>query len=355
MKRILCLTVVLMLLGMPVMADDVSEYITDDMEENLPDGIVGDEGISYKVIIDTVTKALKNVLPRVLGGMSALLAVIVLSALFSVLAGSVQSKGIQRGLGYLSTACIAVTVYNNLLNVWEAMAELMSRINGFMVTLTPVTTLLYATGGNLTTAAVNNTAMGIILTVFETICFHCIKPILQICFGFSIINALCEVVDLRRLGNFLRRTYTTVLLFVISSMIAILSLQNMLSASKDSLGMRTVKFAAANSIPIVGGALGEAAATVGVSMSAIRSSFGALAILALIMMIFPTVMSMWLNKISFSLMSAVCSVFGLTKEEGIVSGGAELMNFALAITVSSAVMFIISIYLFASAQAVVGG
>ena len=215
MKRILCLTVVLMLLGMPVMADDVSEYITDDMDENLPDGIVGDEGISYKVIIDTVTKALKNVLPRVLGGMSALLAVIVLSALFSVLAGSVESKGIQRGIGYLSTACIAVTVYNNLLNVWEAMAELMSRINGFMVTLTPVTTLLYATGGNLTTAAVNNTAMGIILTVFETICFHCIKPILQICFGFSIINALCEGVDLRRLGNFLRRTYTTVLLFVI--------------------------------------------------------------------------------------------------------------------------------------------
>ncbi len=353
--RIVCIAVVLILFCTPIMAYDASEYITDEMEQNLPDGIVVDDRISYSTLLEEISKALGDTLPQVVKDTAVLLAVIILSALFGTLAGSVRTAGVQRCLGYLSTACIAMAVYNTLSSVWTEMSELLSRINTFMTTLTPVTTLLYSMGGNLTTAALNDTAMGIILTVFETVCFHCIKPMLQVCFGFSIISALSSGIDLRALGSFVRRTYTTVLMFVMSTMICILTLQNMLTRPKDSLGIRTVKFAAANSIPIVGSALGEAAATVGVGMSAIRGNFGVLAILALVMMILPPIISMWLNKISFSLMSAVCSVFGLTKEQEIISGGAELMNFALAITLSSAVMFIISIYLFATAQAVVGG
>lgn len=355
-KRIAVAALMLIVFIMPINAyDDVSEYITDEMADVLPSDIISEDNIDYSTLWNELTDSVSRILPGILHNMTSILSVVILSAVFNVLCVSVATKEVQNCLGYLSAGCIAVTVYNILSSVWQEMVALLSRINTFMTTLTPVTTLLYSMGGNISTAAVNNTAMAIILSIFETICYYGIKPMLQICFGFSIVSALSASIDLNPIASFVRKNYTTVLLFVMSSMICILSLQNMLTRPKDSLGIRTIKFAAANSIPIVGGALGEAAATVGAGISAIRGSLGVLAILALLIMIVPTVISMWLNKVSFSFMSAICSVFGLHKEQGLISGAAELMNFALAITVSSAVMFIISVSLFATAQTVVGG
>ncbi len=356
MKSIITVIFSVLIFSLPINAyDGVSEYITEEMQELLPDDILIEDSINYDNLWEGFTDTLVIILPKILHNITSILSVVILSAIFNTLGTSVSNQGIRSCFGYLSSGCISMAVYNILSSVWEEMILLLSRINTFMTTLTPVTTVLYSMGGNITSAAVNNTAMGIILMIFETICYHGIKPMLAICFGFSIISAMSGSIDLRPVASFVRKTYTTVLIFTMTSMICILSLQNMLARPKDSLGIRTIKFAAANSIPIVGGALGEAAATVGVGISAIRGNFGVLAILALAIMILPTVISMWVNKISFTLMSAICSVFGLTKEQGVISGAAELMNFALAITISSAMMFIISISLFASAQAVSGG
>lgn len=355
-RRVAVTALMLIIFIMPINAyDDVSEYITEEMDDVLPDDVMTEDDVDYNTLWDEVVDNVSEILPLILRNMTSVLSVIILSAVFKTLGFSVTDGGIQRCLGYLSTGCIAVLVYNILSSVWQEMTVLLSRINTFMTTLTPVTTLLYSMGGNVTTAAVNNTAMGVILTVFETICYYGIKPMLQICFGFSIISAMSGSIDLKPIAAFVRKTYTTVLVFVMTSMICILSLQNMLTRPKDSLGIRTIKFAAANSIPIVGGALGEAAATVGVGISSIRGSLGVLAILALLIMILPSVISMWLNKVTFSFMSAICSVFGLSDEQGLIAGAAELMNFALAITISSSMMFIISVSLFATAQTVTGG
>ncbi|MBR4881690.1 MAG: hypothetical protein IKU19_07130 [Clostridia bacterium] len=355
-RNILVAFLVLAVFLTPVCAyDDVEEYITEDMEDVLPEDIILQDTINYDTLWDSFCDGIKGVLPGVLQNMTSVLSVVVLSAVFNTLGDSLASRGVRECLGYLSSGCIAMAVYNALSAVWEEMIGLLSRINTFMTTLTPVTTLLYSMGGNITTAAVSNAAMGIILTVFETLCYHGIRPMLVICFGFSIISALSGSIDLKPISTFVRKTYTTVLVFTMTSMICILSLQNMLTRPKDSLGIRTIKFAAANSIPIVGGALGEAAATVGVGISAIRGSLGVLAILALLIIILPSVLSMWMNKIFFSFMSALCSVLGLSKEQGVIAGAAELMSFALAITLSSGMMFIISISLFATAGAVTGG
>ncbi len=357
MKRLIIILVLVLLIFCQsvVASDDVEQYITDEMEKNLPEDIINeDDYIDYNVISDFIIKNLREVMPSVFRNLMSVLSVIIITALFSVFSSSLKSSGIRKCFSYLSSACIALVLYSILDSVWNTMNETLTDIHSFMMTLTPTTTLLYSLGGNITTAAVNNTAMGIILSVFETICYHGVRPMLQICFGFSVVSALSVSIELKPLVSFIRKTYTTVLVFVMSSMICILSLQNMLTQPKDSLGIRTVKFAAANSIPLVGGALGEAAATVGTGVVAIRGTFGVLAIIAILIMVIPGILSIWLNKISFSIGGAICSVFGSGKEAELVSGASELLNFALAIIVSSVVMFIISISIFAGAGSAIG-
>lgn len=356
-KRLIAICVLLLLTAIPSYCyEDVRDYITPEMDEVLPSDILDEDNmIRYESLIELLLSGVSSSFQRVFKNLFVILGAVILSALFSMFSNTVCSEGIKNCFSFLSSACIAVMVFNILLGVWNDMSLLLADINSFMTAVTPVTTLLYSMGGNITTAAVNNTAMSIILTVFEKICYHGIRPMLQICFGFSVVSVLSGSMNLRPISGFVRKTYTTVLVFSISMMTCILSLQNLLSRSSDTLAMKTVKFASASSVPLVGGCLSEATETVASGIGAIRTTFGVLAILAVLIMILPELLTMWLNKMAFSVGSTVSSVFGLSREGELISDACELINFAIAITVTCSVMFIICIGIFAGASCSIGG
>ena len=336
--------------------EDVGEYITPEMEEYLPSDIIDEDNvINYDSLSDRLFSGMADMVKAVVSRLFTILGVVILTAVFSVYANTVCGEGLRKCFSFLSSAVVVIILFGILSDIWEEMSRLLEQINGFMTGLTPVTTVLYSLGGNVTTAAVNDSAMSLILTVFEKLCYHGIKPMLQICFGFSIASALSGNVNLKPISGLVRKTYTTVLVFSMSMMTCILSLQNLLTRSSDSLAMRTVKFASASSVPLVGGCLGEATETVAAGVISIRSTFGVLAILAIGIMVLPGILSLWLNKMAFSIGATLSSVFGLGKESELINDACELVNFAIAITVSCSVMFIICVAVFANASAAIGG
>lgn len=355
-KRVITVCVILIMTAIPSHCYEIQEYITPEMTEILPSDILDEDNvIDYESLADMLISGISGTLERVVNNLFVILGAVILSALFSVFSETICTEGIKNCFSFLSSACIAMMVFGILLAIWNDMSDLLYEINSFMTGVTPVTTLLYSMGGNITSAAVNNTAMSIILTVFEKICYYGIRPMLQICFGFSVISVLSGSVNLRPISGFVRKTYTTVLVFSISMMTCILSLQNLLSRSNDSLAMKTVKFASASSVPLVGGCLSEATETVASGIGSIRTTFGVLAIIAVLIMVIPELLSLWLNKMAFSVASTVASVFGLSKEGEIVSDACELVNFAIAISVTCSVMFIICLGIFAGASCAIGG
>lgn len=356
-RSIIFIITLLVLLPLPVQAyDDVEEYITPEMREYLGDDILTEDNIiDYSVAIESIRADIGSYISKAAERFLSILGILIMAAVFSVYSASICSDAMKKCFSFLTTAVLAVILFGVLYEIWQEMSELLGEINIFVTALTPVTTILYSLGGNITTATVNNSAMSLILTVFENICYHGIMPMLQICFGFSIVSVLSPGLSIRSISGFVRKTYTTVLIFAISMMTTILSLQNMLSSSNDSLAMRTIKFASSSSVPIVGGCLGEATETVAAGIGAVRTTFGILAIIAIAVMVLPGIISLWLNKLAFSLGSAVAGIFGLSKEGELISDACELINFALAITAACSVMFIICIAVFAGAATAVGG
>ncbi len=359
-KKVISVIVLFAFLSTPVYAlESVEEYVTDEMQQNLPDDILivednGAESINYGSLIDYIFDSFSPALENVLHNFLSVLSIVIVSAIFSALSGTVMNSGIKKCFSYIGAVCVAVILYGILNSVWNDMEYLLSKINTFVISAAPVTTLLYSLGGNLTTAAVNDSAMGIIITVFESICYHGIRPVLQICFGFCLVSCVSGSIDLKPIAAFVRKTYTTVLIFVMSFMTCVLTLQNMLTQGNDSLLLRTVKFASGLAVPLVGGTLGEATATVAKGVGAIRSTFGVLAIISLAVMVLPTLVSFWLNKTALTIGATVCSVFGISAEGELISGTAELLNFALAITASASVMFVIVISLLSNAVCAIG-
>lgn len=356
-KRIVVILTLISIFALPVFSyESIEEYITPEMEENLPSDVLdGENLIDYGGLAEVLLENVAELLPNVLKHLLSLISVVILSAVFNIFSDSVRYEGVRRCFCYLSSVAVAIIVFQVLSDIWTRLEDLMAEMNTFMLGLTPATSLLYAVGGNVTAASVNASAMSIILTVFENLCYYGIKPMLAVCYGISIAATISGSINLQPLSNFVRRSYTTVLIFIISSMTCLLSLQNMLAGANDSLGARTIKFATASAVPLVGGCLSETTSTMAAGVGSIRSCFGVLAILAIAIMVLPTIVALFLNKLAFSVGNVICNIFGLNREAGLVNGGCELINFALAVLISSTVMFVISISLFAGASTALGG
>jgi len=157
------------------------------------------------------------------------------------------------------------------------------------------------------------------------------------------------------MARFVRSTYTTILVFSVSTLTTVMSMQSFLAGATDTLAGRSVRFASSVAVPIVGGALSEAAAGVAGSIGALKTSFGILGVLAIAVMVLPLLVKLWINKLALSLGGVICSVFGISREGELISSAAELINFALAITFSLSLMFIINLCIFAGAATALGG
>ncbi|MBR5514622.1 MAG: hypothetical protein IKU52_00290 [Clostridia bacterium] len=361
-KKLVLFLAVAFLLSFPSYCyeGDVSEYIPKEMQDKLPEDILENSKeagsiINYEKIIDALLGFFKNSLKSVLKNFFTILSLVIISACFNMLCNSLQSEGIKRCFSYITSICFAVVLYKILDSLWTDMSVLFQDVNSFMNAVTPSITMIYVLCGNISSAAVNEAGTSIMLTVFQDICYYGIRPILQVCFGFSVVSCMSGSLNLAPISRFVRSTYTTILIFVISIMSFVMSLQTMLGQSGDSLGIHTVKFASSVAIPIVGGALSEATTSIARGVGMVKTSFGILAVIALAMMVLPTLINLWMNKLAFNLGCAVCSVFGIEKESELVSSAGELINFALAITCAVSVMFILNIALFSRASVALGG
>lgn len=335
------------------------DYISSEIMDILPSDCINCEGeypiIDYSAVLSEIAQAISDIFLPILKSFFSIIAVIIICATFKVMGQGLQSKNTLEIFNYISVCCIAIILYQNLNVIWEDLSSLFEKIYSFMNTVTPSVTLLYALGGNVVSAAVSQSMTSIILTVFSDIFYHTLKPILQICFGFCIVSCVTGSINLKPISAFVRRIYTTVLVAIITLMTAVMSFQTILNSNGDSLAAKTVKLVSATGIPIVGGALGEAISGLGAGIGVIRSSFGVLCVIALLLMILPVFIGMWLKKASLSFSNAVCAVFSLEREAELIGAASELINFAIALCVSASVLFIANITIFSKCAVAAGG
>lgn len=363
--RFVILLTAVLIFQMSIFADEipgVDEYLEGEIYEALPDDVRNaiESGESYtgpKIdeSIDFIISLIGKALSPVLNTFFLIIGVVLLCACFYMLAGIGDKSAASRMYRFLASVCLAILVFNILGQLWNELSTLLKQMNSLMNSITLATTSVYALSGAVTSAAVNESSMMIILTIIEDLTYYGTYPILQICFGMSFISCITESIDLSAISGLIRKTFTTVLIILMSIMTAVLSFQSTLAESNDSLIIRTVKLASGSFVPIVGNAVSEATKTVAAGLGSLKTSLGVICIIALIATVLPLFITLWLNKLSFSIGSALSEVLGLDREAIFLRGSGELIDFAIAIIAAITLIFIINLMIFAKSAVVCGG
>ncbi|MBR4293222.1 MAG: hypothetical protein IKT54_06385 [Clostridia bacterium] len=352
MKRLLFVVFLILFLAC---GTSVNAYLSPndalkEIEDSIPDGVKQDipsdavESADAKAIIDVGVKSILDAVNPSIKALASIVGVIIISAMLNVLRTSIADNSYAPLFETASALVLTLTVYDIVKDVLNAAFSAIENLSLFMNGMIPVMTGLYLSSGEIASAAASHSGMLMTLNLLENAIRYLFYPILRISIGASVASCVSKS-ELSAISNFLRGFYTTALTFVMAILTFVLSAQSSLAQGADSMTVRTVRFVAGSFVPVVGGALSEAVRTVFGSFSYIKTTVGWGGIIAILVIILPVIIKLFIVKIVFSASACLSKLLGCQSESGIIEEMNKNMNMIIAALLSMAIMFIFSLTL----------
>ncbi len=325
--------------------------LPDEVRDLLPDSLFAENteevgnGVSEMVTPNFLLSAVGKAFGAELGGclrlFGAVAAILILSALLRTVASGLSSPGISRAFSLAST----LTLFGVLLAMGYGM---ITRITAHFTTLgnlcalfLPLICTLYALGGNAGAAAASMTGLSVYMTLLEELVGKTILPFSALCLVLSLMGSMDNHLRTGSLLSTIKKNYTTLLGFLMMLLLALLSTQTVLGLSRDTLAMRSIKFAAGSLLPVVGGSVAELLRSVTAGVGYLRGTLGVSAILILILTLLPPIVELLLFRVTWQLSASLADLLGCDGEKRLLDEFASLCTYLLtALCICSSVLLL---------------
>ncbi len=358
-RALLVIAALILLLPLRAGAEGVSDMygaLPDGVKDSLPDRLENDisengesavASLGAEYIASLAASALKAAFAYSVKPLAAVIGVLLLSALLNS-AGATAAGG--EAVALSSAVSVTVTLFGAITPLFKLTSDTLSGIGLIMKGILPVMTGIYAMSGNITAASVNSTWLMLLLTFLETLTESLLMPLLCTCTGFIAVTTLSRFTgapDMSGVSGELKKALTFLLAAAGTVFTTVMAHQTALAKSADSVALRSLKFASGNMIPVIGGALGEAADGYLAGVSLIRSASGTLAAAAVISYVLPALLKLAVLRAGLSAVAAGAEIMGRGKEAAVVREAGEVLGIAVALICTASVLSVIAVGVFA--------
>lgn len=325
------------------MLEAMPDYAREAAEGIGSDGRGADSGL----LVQEAARLLSSMLAPVCTDISLLCGGVIIASLFR----NVCREGSSRtAVSYAVTLGMAVPSAGIAVRIWSESAEAIENLTMYMRAVIPVMGSLYCAGGNVGAAAASSASLTAAVTLMEHAMGVCLLPVLRICLGIAIVRCVGGGLCLDGVGSFIRGIFTTGMGLMTVLFGVMMGVQTKLALASDGTAARTVKFAVANMIPVIGGAAGEAMRAVVGSIGTVRTGAGAVAVIGILLTVLPAVIRLLVYRLVFGAAGVLAGVLGAEGEQKIASEMKEMLGYALAMVFFCGVLFIFSVTLMISSS-----
>ena len=160
--------------------------------------------------------------------------------------------------------------------------------------------------------------------------------------AMGIIEAINPDFRLSGITEGVKKAVTFIIGFIMIIFIGLMSLQSIIGASADTLGVKAAKYMVSNWIPFVGGAIADTYTTVKHSLGLLRGGTGFLGIAAIFVMVVPPLIEIISMRMIFSAADIISDLFGISQMKILLKNTGWILSITLSILMCFAVMLIIS-------------
>ena len=325
------------------MLEAMPDYAREAAEGIGSDGRGADSGL----LVREAARLLSSMLAPVCTDISLLCGGVIIASLFR----NVCREGSSRtAVSSAVTLGMAVPSAGIAVRIWSESAEAIENLTMYMRAVIPVMGSLYCAGGNVGAAAASSASLTAAVTLMEHAMGVCLLPVLRVCLGIAIVRCVGGGLCLDGVGSFIRGIFTTGMGLMTVLFGVMMGVQTKLALASDGTAARTVKFAVANMIPVIGGAAGEAMRAVVGSIGTVRTGAGAVAVIGILLTVLPAVIRLLVYRLVFGAAGVLAGVLGAEGEQKIASEMKEMLGYALAMVFFCGVLFIFSVTLMISSS-----
>ena len=351
--------------SLPEEFDDFAAAIPDDVAELLPDGFISgnfadfsgavNEASSPSFLLGTAWRLLCGGVGSALGAFGMLVGFLILSGLLHTVAeGSVG--GLKNAISFVIGVSTATAAVGLQLPRITAAGAFFERLTILMNSMIPVMGALYVSGGNTMGAAVSSASLLLQINLIELGTTALVIPSVSVCMALMLADSLRgSSPRFSGITDSIKRTLAFVYGLCSTFLTASLSAQSVLASAGDSAGARAVKFVAGNMIPVVGGTVGEMLRTLAASVKLLRGSVGVAGMIAVTLVLLPTLIELFLTRFAFNCAAAVGDLIGCRAESGLYRDIASLYGYVIAAAAMASLLCIFSLTLCAVGSVAIGG
>ena len=374
MKRIAVFLAVLLIFILPVSAEetlpeeyfDFSSSLPEDVASQLPEGFFsGDiselsdslfDVTSPKYIIGVIFDTLSGGLGGAFSLFALLVAMLALASLLSAFTEGLIAGELKGAVNYAISICISGAVVGLQVGRIGAVSEFFKRLIILMNSLIPIMGALYLSGGNTMGAALASSSLLVQINLIELAVSSIVIPAVSACLALTLADSLVSGESrLSGISGSIKRTLAFIFGLCSTLLMATLSAQSILASASDSAGARAVKFLAGNMIPVVGSTVGDTLRTLAASVKLMRSTVGVAGIVALALLLLPTIIELFLTRFVFNTAAAVGELLGCKSAVRLYREIASLYGYIIAAAALSSLLCVFALTLFSIGQVAIGG
>lgn len=378
MKKIYILLIIpfILLFAIPCSGTDVSNEIAgelndelDNFQNTLPDYVKDffqNEALSSdysKLLGDSLNEKdfLSLTIDYLTAGLSVtvksfaeILLLLIITGIFNTLKSSAISNSTGFSFAVLSTLSISLSVFKIIASLAESSITYITTLSNVMNSFTPIMIGISIMTGSTSSAIISSSSMLLFISFIESFLVKFMVPLVTTCLCFGCISSLTSSCDFSGISKTIKTTFSSVTVFTMSVFMFVFSYKSTLAKGVDTLSIKTARFAISSFVPLVGASVNDALKSVTASLSLVKSTSGTIGIIAIIVLMLPIIIHLFLNKLSFSILSSVSKLLGAENTSGILNEADGICSFLLTLVASTCVLFIFALTIFINTGVSIG-
>ena len=276
--------------------------------------------------------------PLVSGG--SILAIILISAALSSME---LNSGAAQTAGYATTLTAAAIITAPVFAVVSACVKAMQGCAVFMTAFVPVFAAVVASSGK---AATSFSMSALLLGASQAVSYisnFVVVPLLGGYMAISLASSVSPLISRSGIADGIKKISFWIMSLMTTVFVGILSIQTAVSASADTLSLKTAKFIIGSSFPVAGAVLSEALTTVTASMSMLKSTVGVYGVIACGAIFLPLLAELLIWRVILIITASISDLFSLSSISALLRSVDTVMSVITGIILLTCAMFILSI------------
>ncbi len=272
--------------------------------------------------------------------------IIVLSIIWGIISNirsSYNSKAISDTAFFAFYSVFLGMIINGLNQCMNLAKTVVSDQVVFMKAAVPVYSALIMSTGKVSTAVGMEPIFLYFIQLISSLMEKFVLPLVFWITILNIVNCITEKFSIKKLIDFVKQVIKWGLGILMTLFVGILGMSGFTASSVDGLGIKTLKFAVGNFVPIVGGLLSDSVNTVIASTTVLKNAMGTVGVIVIILMCAMPLIKMLALMLIYKLTAGIIEPLSDKRVTKMISEAGSAVTFIFLILLTVTIMFILGI------------